>query len=197
MIDELLQTCSVKESMYSPNFDKICDTYVKYLVKRTDDDISFLQKLADLYFESANQKTAKCVETKFVYSQILSLIQKDYFAKYQNGLSDAINYQIHQKMLHTYGKNSNFLTINLPDSKVNFLLEQFSHKLNEYCKEQDGFEEVIKSVVADIDIDFLFKLYENIDRKKFVDMISLEPSIYPEPNLLSLMFSQGLLNYSI
>lgn len=178
-------------------FDEICDIYVTYLIKKSSDDISLLEILTFLYLKYDKQIHDRFIETKYLYMQTLCLLQTKFFAKYQSGYKDAINYQIHQKKLAFYGKNSDFLIKNLPDSKINFLLEQFQNKFIEYTKQQNLFNEKIKNFVADTDIDFLFDLYNNVDKDIFVDMLSLEPTIYKEQNFLSLMFCLGLLNYSI
>ena len=176
-------------------FDEICDLYVTNCIKKVDDEIGILDKLALLYFEFCSQNYSKYIEIKHIFKQTLQILEKTYFEKYQNGFKNSINYIVHQNKLVEYGKHSEFKAVMIPESKINFLLEQFKNKLLSLSKEQIDFDEKIKNIVADRDIDFLYGLYSYVDRDIFVDMLSLQPSIFIEPSFLSLIYSQGLLNY--
>ena len=178
-------------------FNQICDIYLTNLLKKSSETVGLLEVLASLYCGYDSKMHGRYIETKYLYMQILCVIENDFFSKYKSGYKDVINYQIHQKKLAFYGKNSDFLPINLPESKINFLIEQFQNKFLQYMKQQNDFAEKIKNLLADTDIDFLYQIYNDVDRKTFVDMLSLTPTIFKEQNILSLMYSLGLLNYGI
>lgn len=178
-------------------FHLICDEYVTYCIKRSKDDIDLLDKISCLFLKFNKDVHNKHIEIKFLYSQVISVLQSRFFSTYQTGLKETINYGVHQKKLSIYNQKSNFVVVKLFDSKLNFLLEQFKSKFNGYVKEQAQTNEKLKDIISDIDIDYYFSLFSNVDREKFVDMLSLEPSIFSETNILSIMYSQGLLNYSL
>lgn len=178
-------------------FDKICDTYVTNILKRASDDVSLLEILSMLYCSFDKELHDNFVETKYTYMQVLSLIELQFFERYQSGYKDQIDYATHQKKLAFYGKSSDFCIKSMPENKINFLVEQFQHKFLEYMRQQNDFTERIKNFVADIDVDFLYNLSNNINREIFVDMISLTPTICSELSFLTILFSLGLLNYCI
>ena len=85
--------------------------------------------------------------------------------------------------------------LSLPaEQKIDFLLGQFKHKLLGYCKQQMAIINNCKNTIADIHVDFLYKVYTQ-KQTGLSDFICIEPSLFNKNSILKIMSANGLLNF--
>ena len=173
---------------------RIATLYLSYGLISSKDKPSLLDNLIYLY--SLNNKNRYLIEIKYAFSLIVTSLEKNYFIYYTHGFKSYIDYEKHQEYLTSTNLKSNFVTHALPDEKLNFLLDEFREKLLEYVKSQIAFEKLVKNMIAEIDIDFLYKTFVAIKDKALTNYLSLEPDIFTTPNFLSILYKQGLLNFN-
>ena len=194
---KIAEILSQKDFSIFCNFDDICNLFVTYCLTRSKDDLSILDKLTSLFLTLSKQNANRYIQTKFAYQCVMCTLESDYFANFQNSKKSTINYHIHQKYAQKNGFDVSFDAIKLPESKTNFLFEEFRPKLKSYIDEQISFLNLLKNKLADFDIDFLYSVFAFQDKQQFKDVLSLEPSLYVEPGFLQIAYGQGLLNFDL
>lgn len=172
---------------------EICKIYLSYCIYEAKISPNLLDNLLNLYKKYNRPKNI--IETKYVFSLLISSLEKNFFKYYTIKFKNAVDYQKHTDYLLQAKQISNFRQQELPDTKINFLLQEFRYKLLEYVKTQMVFEKYIKSQIAEKDIDYFYNIFSNINDIQFTNLLCLEPDIFKDTNFLSLMYSSGLLNF--
>lgn len=172
---------------------KVAKLYISYCLLCGNAELDVLDNLVYLYFRQNGTKLLPTVKYAFVL--VLASLQKNFFKYYTANFQDTINYSQHQKYLSSAGLNFNFEVQQIPSSKLNFLLNQFRDKLGQYVCAELNFEVMIKNIVAEIDVDYLFDVFERIKAIPITNYINLEPDVFNCQNFLTLMFQTGLLNF--
>ena len=171
---------------------KIADLYLSYVIVCAKDDFCVLDNLMVLY-KLQNKKMI--IESKYLFRQIITSLEKNSFEYYTKNFKDTINYKLHEKYLSqiNISFDTNFFT--LPESKVNFLLLEFKEKLLENVNINISFDKFIKSILADIDVDYLYQMLFRFKHSSLSNYICIEPDIFKTPNFLNILYQLGLLNF--
>ena len=172
---------------------KVAKLYISYCLLCGKAELDVLDNLVYLYFRQNGTKFLLCV--KYAFILVVASLQKNFFKYYTANFQDTINYSQHQKYLSCAGLNFNFEKKQIPSSKLNFLLNQFRDKLSQYVCAELSFETIIKNIVAEIDVDYLFDVFEKVKSIPITNYINLEPDVFNCQNFLTLMFQTGLLNF--
>lgn len=175
------------------NIKKIAKTYLNISLQKAAQPLSLLDRISCIACDVAFSGYYK-IHMRFVLQHILTLIITDFFNLYTKKIKSTINIQQHQLRLQKYGFSSNF-NLSLPaEQKIDFLLGQFKHKLLGYCKQQMAIINNCKNTIADINVDFLYKVYTQ-KQTGLSDFICIEPSLFNKNSILKIMSANGLLNF--
>ena len=176
------------------SFDKIAKSYLMLCIKKASKPLSLLDRVSELSCDFVIESKYK-IETKFLIQSVLTSITKNFFKLWTKKLKSTINFQKHKKYLEKYNLNYefNFCTIN--EQKTDFLLEQFRQKLINYTDDQLEYNLKIKNLIADINVDYLYNIYNVKFKNSLTDFICLEPDLYNQNSILKILSANGLLNF--
>lgn len=173
---------------------RMSDLYLSYVISCVKDHFSMLDNLLNLY-KKINQKNI--VEAKYLFRLIISSLEKNFVKYYSFGLKDTIDYKAHERYLSAFGLNSDFRSTYIAETKVNYLLAEFKEKLLEYILISIDFDKNIKTMLAEIDVNFLYEMAFKFKHQTLTNYICLEPDVFKTPNFLKIMYQSGLLNFKI
>lgn len=177
--------------------DEIADLYVLLCIKKSKSNFSILDKLLYLFLQQNSAEYKNEVEIKHIFKIILSSLEYNYFKYFNINLKGTINYEVHKLKLEHYGIKTNFNQRLLPENKINFLLNEFKEKFVVRAKsEQDEIFD-IKNLLADIDINYVYNLFNMYQTSQFIEIINIVSNVFSLDSILGLMYQCGLLNYNI
>lgn len=177
--------------------NKLAKLYVSYALCNAQNQLSMIDNLLWLY--KLKNRDKFLIEVKYAFVLMITSLEKNYFEYFSNTFLDTFNIERHQSFLTSFGLKSVFPNCkNIPNfQKIDFLLAEFREKLVDYVKTEQEAQKTTKNIVAEIDVDFLFDMFEKIRSKQLTNFLSLEPDIFAKQNFLSVLSSSGLLNYTI
>lgn len=173
---------------------KVADLYLLYAISCAKDNFNMLDNLINLY-KIQNKKSV--IEAKYLLRLIITSLEKNFIDYYSTGFKNEIDYEVHEKYLKEFGLSFDLKPTFFSENKINYLLKEFKEKLLEYITINIGFDKTIKAVLAEIDVDFLYKMIFNFKNQTLTNYICLEPDIFKTPNFLKIMYGFGLLNFEI
>lgn len=171
----------------------VCKIYLSYSIYQSKIHPNVLDNLTVLH--NLHYKEKNSVETKYIFSLLITSLEKNFFLYYTNSFQNTINYKKHIEYLSSINQKSSFNRDRLVNGKINFLLQEFRNKVLENIKIQLSFENYIKSQIADIDVDYLYNIFSKIKDVQFTNLICIEQDIFNDINFLTIMYNSGLLNF--
>lgn len=178
-------------------FNNSAEIYLQLCLKTSQNGLDLLDKLEYLFSYQNFSKNSKSIEQKYIFKQIVSSFQKNYFKYFVSTFSSNVNYEKHSQYLQSFGLSYSVHKVELTDSKTNFLLNEFRQKMLDFVTSEIEFDKRVKNFLADISIDFVYKMFNFDEKTNFTNYICLEPDIFKENSFLTVMLSQGLLNFEI
>ena len=193
IINELCFVIKNRDEISKKYIKKIASLYLSYGVLTAKIPPNVVENLVVLY--KSSKKMKYIIETKYAFILILTSIEKNFFKYYTNNFKCSINYQKHQNYLNSIGKVASFNFVNLPENKVNFLLDEFREKILGYVKTELSFQNFIKNSIAEIDVDFLYSTFSKFKDLSLTNYINIEQDLFKNYNFLTIMYQCGLLNF--
>lgn len=204
VVSDLLNLKSKIIEMYCCNrknidefFNQASVLMVELCIKKSKTQFSVLDKLCYLFLKNNENEYNKSIEIKYIFRMIVSSLECNFFKNFTTDLKGTINYEVHQKYLTRMKTIGNFSQKTLPESKVNFLLNEFRKKLVSLVLDDQKEIDLAKNVISDFNIDYLYNLFNYCMDKQFKNYLSFEPDVFEENGFLGLMYQNGLLNFEI
>lgn len=176
-------------------FKRIIQLYLSYLLVASKSKLNVVDNL--LYLYKRENKYGNLVEVKSLFKSIILSLEKNFFLYYTNKFASTINYKIHKKNIDLHGFSLNFGSKNIIFNKIDFILNEFRKKLLNYVNASINFENTIKNILADIDIDNLYSMTLKLKDANLTDYISMEQDVFSSQNFLTILYGLGLLNFDI
>jgi hypothetical protein len=176
-------------------FENSAKNYLIVCLRRAELALNTLDKLMFLYLKSNKSDEKMSVEIRFIYRMIITSLTKNFFELWNCKLKSTIDYKKHIKYLSCLGVQTQFKQRAIVDSKLNFLMCEFRQKLLSYATEQKKEICVAKNLIADISIDYLYQSLGVAKHTDLTNFLCLEPDVFGDESLLSLMSQNGLLNF--
>ena len=174
-------------------FKKIADLYLQYAIIVSKLKFDVLDNLMIIF--KRNQKNRMYVEAKYIFSILITSLQKNFFKYYTNKFQSSVNYSIHKKYLSSIGLIPKFNNNAIIDTKVNYLLNDFRDKFLNYVNFEVAFKSKIKGLIAEINVDYLYQLFTKFENMPLINYINIEQDIFKNSNFLSILYNFGLLNF--
>lgn len=172
---------------------KLAKLYVSYCLLASRQNFDMSDNL--LFLCKMNGQNKMLVEVKYIFNLIVTSLQKNFFTYYTTSFCGAINYQKHCEALKSVNLCTSFAQNAMPVAKLDFLLAEFREKILDYVNTELGFERKIKNIVADVDVDFLFDIFEKCKNVPYTNILCIEPDVFERQNFLTVMYQSGLLNF--
>lgn len=176
------------------DFNKIAKSYLVLCINKSLKPLTLLDRLANLCCDYIFDKH-EIIQYKFMLQYLLNYLLKDFFAIYTQKLKSVINIEKQAKYFKKHKLKYDFIINSLPEQKINFMLSEFRQKLIDYTIEQQILNTKIKNTIADIDVDFLYKIFNLKKQHMLVDFICIEPLYYNQNSILKILSYNGLLNF--
>lgn len=174
-------------------FKKIADLYLQYAITVSKLKFDVLDNLMIIF--KRNQKSRMYIEAKYIFSILITSLQKNFFKYYTNKFQSSVNYSIHNQYLSSIGLIPKFKSNFVIDTKVIYLLNDFREKFLNYVNFEVAFKSKIKGLIAEINVDYLYELFAKFVDVPFTNYINIEQDIFKNPNFLSILYDFGLLNF--
>lgn len=178
-------------------FNQASVLMIELCIKKSKTQFSVLDKLCHLFLKNNENEFNKSIEIKYIFRMIVSSLECNFFKNFTTDLKGTINYEVHQKYLGQSKMIGNFSQKSLPESKINFLLNEFRKKLVSLAFDDQREIDLAKNVISDFNIDYLYNLFNYCMDKQFKNYLSIEPDVFEENGFLGLMYQNGLLNFEI
>ena len=194
--DNLLE--SIKNTVFKKNneelFNQITKLYLLLCIKKSSKPLSLLDRVTELsenYLIDVKHK----IEAKYLFQCVLCAITKNFFVLWSKKLKSTLDIKKHQTYIQKYNLKCDFKASLLQEQKIEFLLDEFREKLIDYTDEQLTLTEKIKDIIADINVDFLYNVFNLKFKNPLTDFICLEPDLYDKNSILKILSANGLLNF--
>ena len=172
---------------------QIVDLFLKAILVVSKDKMDMIDNLLWIY--KNNEKFNNLVEIKYLFKQVLLSMEKNFFKYYQSKFKSEIDYKKHEQFLEKYNYKTNFAINKLPETKIEFILNEFRKKMVEFVDVSIHFDNTIKNIIAEIDVDDLFQMLNGYKKMGIANYLSVEPDLFCEKNFLSILYQLGLLNF--
>lgn len=175
-------------------FNKIANFYLVLCVKKTNTPLSLLDRITELFFCYETNLKNK-IQTRFLLQNVLASLTKSFLLLFTKKYKSTLNINNQKIYLNKYSLNCDFKLSALPEQKIEYLLSEFRSKLVKYADEQLSSIIKIKSIIADINVDFLYQTFNLKFNNKLTDFICLEPNLFNKNSILKMFSYYGLLNF--
>lgn len=192
---EVLQVFQEKQLNLQSMFDLFSEYYIMLCLKKSCQRISLIDKLNYIYSKCQSNKNT--VQNRLIFRLVLTSLMLNFFKYWNINLKSTINYQKHVEFLSDNKFNYNFKSLVLPEQKLCFVLQEFRDKFIGYAQTEQRQFEMLKNIIADIDVSFLYAIFNRDYGKNITNAICVESDIFDSKDILSLMNSIGLLNFSL
>ena len=172
---------------------KMANLYLDYVIFLSKYEFNLLDNLIQIYKKS--QKTSCNIEAKYIFSMILTSLQKNFFMLWTNKYQNCIDIKKHTEYLSNLNILPIFKKKCVPENKISFLLFEFKEKLLNYVNFEIAHKEIIKNIIAEINVDFLYNMFRKLGDLPWTNYICIEEDIFQKQTFLSILYNFGLLNF--
>ena len=172
---------------------KSANLYLNYAIFVSKYEFDVLDNLLQLY--KKNQTNNLYIEAKYIFSEIITSLQKNYFLYWTTKFQNSIDIKKHTEYMSQLNIPPNFKTHVVPENKISFLLCGFKDKLLSYVNFELAYKQTVKNLIAEINVDFLYNIFSKLENLPWTNYICIEEDIFKKPNFLSILYNFGLLNF--
>ena len=199
-----IKNCSknnIDKSYDVKEFSKIYLNYAiqisKFPTNVLDNLIQILKYIEELDKNNILKLNDFLTEIKYAFILMITSIENNFFLYYTDKLKNTVDYEKHIVNSCMLKVKPKLCYLSIPNNKLVYILNDFRDKLINDVNEEIEIQTNIKNLIADIDVNYLYKTFERLkdfDLKKY---LSLEQDFFDSQNFLSILYQCGLLNFEI